>query len=352
VNSGAGSRRQACHTQCTCEKGGRWWTSQIDRLDGGGVPVTIADLCEIEAAATRLENIIVHTPLVPLHSYAEQNGILLKPEVLQPISSFKLRGVYNWAACLTAEERERGLSTFGSGNTAQALGYVGRLFGVSARSILPDFTPDVKIDAIGRYGAEAVVLPEAEALSWLFEAGWEQEPYSFLNPWTDPMMIAGNATMGLEILSDLPDLDTVYVPVGGGGLMSGIGSALRALKPSAKIIGVQSEACPPLRASFEAGRPTWVEAKPTICEGAALPLVIDRMYPILRDIVYGVAVVSEEEVKAAIRRLALGNKLIVEGAGALSVAAALATPAEERGRSVCILSGGSIDSSRLLDMLQ
>jgi len=277
---------------------------------------------------------------------------LLKPEVLQPIGSFKLRGVYNWAACLTAEERERGLTTFSSGNTAQALGYVGRLFGVSVRSLLIDATPSIKIEAIRRYGAEAVLLPEAELLSYVFEARWKQEPYSFLSPWTDPMMIAGNATIGLEIISDLPDVDSVYVPVAGGGLISGIGSALRALKPTAKVVGVQSEACPSLRASFEAGRPTWVEAKPTICEGATLPLVIDEMYPLLRDIVDEVAVISEEAVKAAIRRLAYGNKLIVEGAGALSVAAALATPAEERGKSVCILSGGSIDTSRLIVILQ
>jgi threonine dehydratase len=159
---------------------------------------------------------VVRTPPVLLHSYARPNGILLEPEVLQPTGSFKLRGVYNWAICLTAEERERGLSTFSSGNTAQALGYVGRLFGVPARSVLPDTTPDSKTEAIRKYGAEPVLPPEAELQSNVFEARWEQEPHGFIMSWTDPMMIAGKAAIGAETVSDLADVDTVYVPIGGG----------------------------------------------------------------------------------------------------------------------------------------
>ena len=165
------------------------------------------------------------------------------------------------------------------------------------------------------------------------------------------MMIAGSGTIGLEILNDFPDVDSVYIPVGGGGLIGGVGSAVKALKPSVRVIGVQAEACPALQASFEAGKPVWVDAQPTICEGVAVPFIANEMYPMLRQVVDRVVLVSEEAVKAAIQRLANRNNLIVEGAGALSVAAVLATPAEQRGKAVCILSGSGIESETLVDIL-
>ena len=317
----------------------------------GGAPVAPADLGEIRAAAERLKGVAVRTPLVPLHSYDSKPDIFLKPEVLQPVGSYKIRGAYNWAACLTPAERSRGFSTHSAGNTAQALGYVARLFGVSARSLLPDDAPDVKIEGVRRYGVTPVPVPFDELLDYVFESRWEDEPYSFLNPWGDATMLAGNGTMGLEIFEDLPEVDTVYVPVGGGGLIGGVGSALKALKPSARVIGVQSEACPSLHASFSAGGPMWVESKPTICDGTIVPLVVDEMFPLLRQVVDDVMLVPEEAVGPAIARLALRNKIVVEGSGALSVAAALATPADQRGKTVCILSGGSIGADRLQDIL-
>ena len=163
-------------------------------------------------------------------------------------------------------------------------------------------------------------------------------------------MIAGSGTIGLEIFNDMPEVETVYVPVGGGGLISGIGSALKALKPSVQIIGVQSETCPSLKTSLRADCPVWIDMQPSICHGTAVPLVVDEMFPLLRKIVDDTVLVSEDDVKTTIKRLALKDKLMVEGSGALPVAAALATPAEERGKSVCIISGGSIDIEELRDI--
>ncbi|MFP6595129.1 MAG: pyridoxal-phosphate dependent enzyme [Dehalococcoidia bacterium] len=306
----------------------------------------------MRAAAERIRGVAVSTPLLWLRSYASaQPDILLKPETLQPVTSFKIRGAYNWASSLTDEQRSRGLSTVSAGNTAQAVAYAARLVGASARSRLPDTTPRAKIDAIEAYGMEPVLTPGDELFDWMLSAGWEDESYTFLHPWVEPLMVAGSATVGLEIHDDLPDVDTVFVSVGGGGLICGVGSALKALNPDVRIIAVQPEACAPLSASLAAGRPVWVDAQPTLCDGLGVPLVTDEMWPLLRSVVDDTVTVSEDQVKDAIRRLALDNKLVVEGAGAASVAAALAISVGERGRSVCILSGGSIDADKLASII-
>jgi threonine dehydratase len=292
--------------------------------------------------------VAVRTPLLPLRSYSGAPAdILLKPETLQPVTSFKIRGAYNWASSLTEEQRARGLSTVSAGNTAQAVAYAARLVGASARSRLPDTTPRAKIEAIEAYGMEPVLMPGDELFDWMLSAGWEDESYTFLHPWVEPLMVAGSATIGLEIHEDLPDVDTVFVSVGGGGLICGVGSALKALNPDVRIVAVQPEACAPVSASVAAGVPVWIDPQPTLCDGLGVPLVTDEMWPLLRSVVDETVEVSEEQVKDAIRRLALDNKLVVEGAGAASVAAALAVPVSERGRSVCILSGGSIDGDKL-----
>ena len=317
----------------------------------GGLPAVPAELTEIQAASERVKDVIVRTPIIPLHTYDKTLDIFLKPEVLQPIGSYKLRGVYNWAACLPSKERNRGFSTISAGNTAMALGYVAGLFRVAARSLLPDSVHPAKLDAIKCYGIEPVLVPMSELFSYIFEAGWEQEPYNFLHPWIDPKMIAGSGTIGLEIIKDMPDVETVYVPVGGGGLIGGIGSALKALRRNLRVVAVQPEACSPLKASFDASRPTWVDSRPTICDGTAEPFIVDEMYPLLKQTVDDTVQVSEEAVESAIRRLALRNKILVEGSGALSVAAAIGTPLSKRGKTVCILSGGSIDTRILRDII-
>lgn len=318
----------------------------------GGAPVAQPSLTDIQQAATRIADHVVRTPLVPLHSYQAKTNTYLKPEILQPIGSFKLRGVLNWAASLSPQERAKGLSTTSAGNTAQALGYVARLFDVPARTLLPDTIPKNKLDAITSYGVEPIKLPFPDLLAYMLEEHWRNEPYAYLNPWGEPHLVSGHGTLGLEVLEDLPNVQSIFVPVGGGGLIAGVGSAIIASHTHAKIIAVQSENCPALQASFERNSGGWIDALPSICDGTAVPIIVDEMYPLLKNVIDDIVTVSDDAVKNAIRQLALKNKLITEGSGALALAAALQIPEAKRGLSVCVLSGGSIDAEKLAAILQ
>lgn len=317
----------------------------------GGAAIAAPEVSEFEEARARIRDVAVRTPLVPLQGYDAVSDIWLKPEVLQPVGSFKIRGVFNWATSLTDPERRRGLATTSAGNIAQALGYAARVLGVSARSLVPDWLADNKTRSLERYGVELVRVPFDDLLDYMFEERWRQEPYSYLNPWGQPELLAGHGTMGLEILEDMPDVETVFVPVGGGGLIAGVGSALKALRPSVRLVGVQAAANPALQAAFAAGRSMWIEWKDTICEGVSVPIIVDEMYPLLRRLVDEVVLVSEESVRDAIRLLALRNKLVAEGAGAVAVAAAQSVAPSERGKTVCVVSGGSIDADLLASIL-
>ena len=319
----------------------------------GGAPVRAPSLVDVRSAAKRIQNIVTRTPLIPLRSYnAEPIDIFLKPETLQPVTSFKIRGAYNWASSLSEEQLSCGLSTVSAGNTAQAVAYAANLIGTSSRSRLPDTTPQAKIDAIRAYGMEPVLMPGDELFDWMLSAGWQQESYTFLHPWVEPLMIAGSATVGLEIFEDMPHVDTVFISVGGGGLACGIGSALKQLNPDIRVIAVQPAACAPLEASLSVGHPVWVTPEATLCDGLGVPLVTDEMWPLLQEVISETTTVSEDQVKHAIKRLALDNKLVVEGAGAATLAAAFSMPVSQRGRSVCVLSGGSIDSDKLASIIK
>ncbi|MDA0712067.1 MAG: pyridoxal-phosphate dependent enzyme [bacterium] len=318
----------------------------------GGNPMAQASVADIQKAAKRIAPHIIRTPLVPLHSYQAPTGILLKPEILQPIGSFKLRGVLNWALSLPQAERAKGLATTSAGNTAQALGYAARLLGVTARTLVPETILPNKLEAITAYGVEPIKLPFPDLLAYMLEEQWREEPYAYLNPWGDPHLISGHGTLGLEVLHDLPDVQSIFVPVGGGGLIAGVGSAVRGAAHAARIIAVQSENCPALKASFDRGHGGWIDARPSFCDGTAVPLIVDEMYPLLRAVIDEVVTVTEASVAQAVRRLALRNKLVTEGSGAIALAAALATPASKRGVSACVLSGGSIDADRLAQFLR
>ena len=267
-----------------------------------------------------------------------------------PLMSVKPPGESK-AATLTDEERRRGLSTVSAGNTAQALAWAGRSFGVAVRSLMPERAPRSKIEAVRAYGGTPVLVPTEEVFRYLRQHGWKEEPYAFIHPWTDRGVLTGHASLGLEILADCPDVRSVFVSVGGGGLAGGLGSALKALKPQVRVMAVEPEGCPSLHQSFAAGKPASVDCD-TLCDGVAVPYITEEMYPLLRQVVDEVRLVSEEAVKKTIKRLALRDKLVVEGAGALPLAAALAIPPEERGRSVCVLTGGSIDADKLVPILQ
>jgi len=305
---------------------------------------------DFEAAAERLRGIVVRTPLVPLEGSGEDAGIFLKPETLQPSGSFKIRGVYHAVSRLHDAQRRKGLSTVSAGNTAKALAWCGRHFGVPVRSRMSTTASASKVDAFRALGGTPILVPVDELFRFIRERGFESEPFAYLDPWMDPDVHLGHGTIGLEILADRPDVDSVFVPVGGGGLFMGVATAIRASKPAVKIIAVEPAGCPSLHASIRAGKPVEVRCD-TICDGVAVPFVLDEMFPRLRDLADDVVLVSEEAVRAAIRRLARGNGLVAEGAGALAAAAAMAMPRSERGISVALLTGGSIDPAKLAGIL-
>ena len=254
-------------------------------------------LKEFKTAANNLESIIVHTPLIPYRGGDHDTKILLKPEILQAVNSFKLRGVFNAVASLSAEEKAKGVSTVSAGNTAQALAWSARYFGISARSIMPDTAPLPKIEAVKAYGGIPVLIPISEVFRFLQEHLWEQEPYAFIHPWTNGQVMIGHGSLGLEILEDEPDVDTVFIPVGGGGLMGGVGSAIKAVNPSVRVYAVEPEGCPSLRSAVDNGQPITVECK-TICDGVAVPYITDEMFPFLNELIDDVLLVSEDAVRA------------------------------------------------------
>ena len=312
-----------------------------------GDPVAPPSIDAVRLAADRLEDTIVRTPLLRMHGDGEETAIYLKPETLQPIGSFKVRGVGNWALSLSPSQAAKGLSTTSAGNTALALGYMARQLEVPSRSLVPETLHDGKRQAIGAYGTELVEVSMTDLMTYMFDERWRREPYSYLNPWGEPLMISGHGTMGLEIHEDLPDLDSVFVPVGGGALIAGVAAALKALEPSVRIYAVQAEVNSALAAAFEADGPVWIDWQNTVVEGASTPVITHNMYSMLRELIDELVLVFEGEVKKAMRRLALSDKLVSEGAGAASVAAALKVPISERGISVCVLSGGSVDPTLL-----
>eukprot|EP01006_Ploeotia_vitrea_P065812 TRINITY_DN93853_c0_g1_i1.p1 TRINITY_DN93853_c0_g1~~TRINITY_DN93853_c0_g1_i1.p1 ORF type:complete len:323 (-),score=39.71 TRINITY_DN93853_c0_g1_i1:24-992(-) len=310
------------------------------------VEVMRPTLEEFKAAAKRLHPTIIRTPIVPLHSYGKPSNIMLKLETLQPVTSFKVRGVYNAVACLSDAQRKKGLSTCSAGNTAQALCWTAQKFGVPARSLMPTVAPVSKVEAVKSYGGTPVLVPRDDVFKFMTERHWERPgyEYTYIHPWTNRDVLIGHGTMGLEIMEQMPNVDTVFIPVGGGGLLGGVGSALKALKPDVKIVGVEPAGCPSLWKSIQEGKPTSVECN-TICDGVAVPFITPEMFPLLSNLVERVDIVEEETVKETIRLLSMGNKLVVEPSGALATAAALAAgPAA--GNCLAIVTGGSIDPAQ------
>jgi len=308
-------------------------------------------LNEFKTAANSLEPIIVHTPLIPYRGGDHDNKILLKPEILQAVNSFKLRGVFNAVASLSAEEKARGVSTVSAGNTAQALAWSARYFATTAHCIMPETAPLPKIEAVKAYGGIPVLIPMPEVFRFLKEHLWEKETYSFIHPWTNRQVMIGHGSLGLEIMEDAPDVDTVFIPVGGGGLLGGVGSAIKAVNPSIRIYAVEPEGCPALHSSVDQGQPMTVECK-TICDGVAVPYITDEMFPLLSELIDDVLLVPEQSVRSAIRSILWHNKILAEPSGALALAAALQMPARQRGKSVCLVTGGSIGIELMMEILQ
>ena len=308
------------------------------------------EFADFESAAERLEGIIQRTPLVPFRSDENDSSILLKLEIHQPITSFKIRGVFHAVSSLSDDERKAGISTVSAGNTAQALAWAGRYFGVEAQSVMPDSAPESKIESVRRLGGTPVLQPMAEVFRFLKEHLWEQQPFAFIHPWTNRDVRIGHGSMGSEILNDCPDVETVFIPVGGGGLLGGVGAALKLLKPEIQIIAVEPEGCPSFHASIQQGSPATIESN-TICDGVAVPYMTEEMFPVLRELADETVLVSDRTVKSYVKRLALHDKIVVEPSAALAVAAADNYPERKRGLSVALVTGGSIDAKKFTDIL-
>ena len=309
------------------------------------------DLAEVRAARERVAGLAVRTPLVRLNGDDAPAEIHLKLECLQPIGSFKLRGAGNAMAVADPAQLARGVWTASAGNMAQGVAWCARQRGIPCTVVMPDHAPQTKQAAVQRLGARAIKVP--------FDAWWQavvdgRHPGLdglFIHPVSDRAVMAGNGTIGLEILDDLPEVDTVLVPYGGGGLSCGIAAALRALRPGVKVYACEVETAAPLHAALRAGGPTAIDYRPSFVDGIGGKGVLAEMWPLARRLLAGSLVVPLEAVASAIRRLAERNHVVAEGAGAAPVAAALAGGAGG-GKVVCVVSGGNIDLARLALILQ
>ncbi|HEV7126467.1 MAG TPA: pyridoxal-phosphate dependent enzyme [Ktedonobacterales bacterium] len=305
----------------------------------------------IHAAGLRIAGSVLRTPLVRLSVDDAPAEIYLKLENLQPIGAFKLRGASNALLLASAAQLARGVWTASAGNMAQGVAWQARRMGIACAVVVPDHAPEAKLAALTRLGASFVKVPFVDWFAILSSHSYPGMDGLFVHPVSDPAVMAGNGTIGLEILEDLPDVDTVVIPYGGGGLSCGIASALRALRPATRVYACEVATAAPLAASLAAGKPTPAAYTPSFVDGIGSPAVLPDMWPLAQRLLDGSLVVELAEVAGAIRLLVERNRIVAEGAGATSVAAALAGQAGT-GKVVCIVSGGNIDSAKLATILR
>jgi threonine dehydratase len=309
----------------------------------------VIPLDAIESARERIAGAAVRTPLVRLHVDAPAE-IWLKLENLQPIASFKIRGAANAVRAADPAEVDAGLVTASAGNMAQGVGWIARELGVPATIVVPENAPETKLTAVERLGGRVMRVPYADWWRTIEESRVPGVEGLFVHPVEDERVMAGNGTIALEILEDLPEPDAVIVPYGGGGLVTGIASALRAVRPETRVYAVEPETGAALNAALAAGEPTEIDYRPSFVDGAGSPRVLPGMFSRVRKLIDGAFTASPEETAAAVRLLAERTRVVAEGAGALAPAAALAGRAGE-GRVVCVVSGGNIDLSTLAPIL-
>ena len=309
-------------------------------------PLTIQD---VVAARARTASTIARTPLIRLAVDAPAE-IYLKLESLQPIGSFKLRGAMNAIRSLAPESLSGGVYTASAGNMAQGVAWGARELGVPCTVVMPDNAPRTKLEAVARLGASIVQVPYDEWWQTLRDHGREGIPGAFIHPVANRSVMAGNGTIGIEIAADLPDVDAVLVPFGGGGLVTGIATAVRALAPQAKVFACEVSTSTPLTAALAAGEPVIVDRIPSFVDGIGGRGVLPEMWPLVRVLLTGALVAELDEVKRAVRLLIERARVVAEGAGAVPVAAALAGRGGS-GRVVCVVSGGNIDLKTLIELM-
>lgn len=306
---------------------------------------------DVDEARKRLRGLIIRTPLVPLNLEGSPADIYLKLENLQPTGSFKVRGAGNAIELLSPEQRAKGVYTCSGGNMAQALAWHAHRHNMSCTAIVPNTAAETKLAGIRRYGADIIQVPFEEV--WKIATDHVYPPLkdrAFVHPFSNAHMIAGNGTIGLEILEELPDVDSVIVPFGGGGLFAGIAVAMKARKPQVSMYGCEPNTACAFAASLAEGAPKHVSRTPSFLEGTGESDVLPEMWDLVKPLAAGSLVVSLKEVATAVRVLFERHRVVAEGSGASSLAAAL-TGKAGKGRVVCVISGGNIDPSTLKEIL-
>jgi threonine dehydratase len=314
-------------------------------------PVRPITLSEIKEARKRIAGTAVRTPLIRLELGPNFPDIRLKLENLQPINAYKLRGAANAVAMLSEAERKRGVWTISAGNAGQGVAYAARKAGVPSTVVAIETAPKAKLERMRALGAKLITVPYDVAWKTLEERAYPGAEGTFIHPFDDDNFIAGHATMGLEIMEDEPETAAVIGAIGGGGLITGAGSAIKALKPEVKLFGAEPETAAPAALSFEKGSPqVFANWEASFVDGAGGQSMFPRMWERMRPLVDGYIVVSLEETKRAMRLMAEKARVIAEGAGALPLAAAL-TGKAGRGPIVAIVSGGNIDLQKFCELI-
>ena len=314
-------------------------------------PVRPIELSEIQEARKRIATTIVRTPMIRLDLGPDYPDIRLKLENLQPINAYKLRGAANAVAMLSESERNRGVWTISAGNAGQGVAYAARQAGVLCTVVVIETAPESKLERMRALGAKLLPVPYDVAWKALDERSFPGAEGTFVHPFDDHNFIAGHGTMGLEILEDAPDATAVIASIGGGGLITGVGSAIKALNPAITVFGVEPKTAAPAALSFEKGSPqVFQNFKQSFVDGAGGQSMFPRMWDRMRSVVDGYFVVSLDETKKAMRLMAEKARIISEGAGALPTAAAL-TGKAGKGPVVAIVSGGNIDLKKFCELI-
>ena len=307
-------------------------------------------LQNIKDAQQRIKGKVNRTPLFRFYPDNFPGEIYLKLENLQPIGSFKLRGACNAMTLADRSLLKDGVYTASAGNMAQGVAWNARAMNIPCTVIVPDHAPQTKLDAITRLGAKFIKLPFNDWWQVLVTRKAEGMKGFFVHPVSDPPVIAGNGTIGLEIVEDLPDVDTIIVPYGGGGLISGIATAVKALKPNVKVFASEVETAAPLAPSLAADQPVTVEYTASFVDGMGSRSILAEMWPLVSRLVDDSVVISLKQIADAIKLLIERSRVIAEGAGGSSLAAAL-TGKAGTGKIVCVISGGNIDAEKLIKIL-
>ena len=314
-------------------------------------PAIAPQLAQIQSAASALQAYVIRSPLLPLQVEKLRDRVFLKLENLQPIGAFKARPVGNILLNANAGKLAKGVYTASTGNAGVAMAWMAGKLGFPATIYVPESAPEEKLEATRRLGARIKSISDAEWWDVISNARHPTDPGLYVDAVRDTLAIAGNATIGVEILQQMPDVETIVVPYGGGGLSSGIAAAIRAIKPDVRVIVAETEASTPLTTARKMGKPTQVQSQPSFVTGAGAPSVLEEMWPLVSTLIDDTAVLDADAVATAMRLLFTAQKVVVEPAGAISVAAALADDGAF-GKTVCVISGGNVSATLMAEILK